>query len=109
MARPWLRNYLRSGKRKVQGNERDTQSHLQDPSTASLLDSVQAEVQRLQKENEELLASLERDRRVSLGRRSEAEQLLEEQRQIHEDLQAELVESQERSCALEERCTQLEE
>ena len=100
---------LRSGKRKVQGNERDTQSHLQDPSTASLLDSVQAEVQRLQKENEELLASLERDRRLSLGRRSEAEQLLEEQRQIHEDLQAELVESQERSCALEERCTQLEE
>ena len=100
---------LRSGKRRVQGNEQDTQSHLQDPSTASLLDSVQAEVQRLQKENEELLASLERDRRVSLGRRSEAEQLLEEQRQIHEDLQAELVESQERSCALEERCTQLEE
>ena len=86
IARPW---------RRVQGNERDT-SHLQDPSIASVIDSVQAEVQHLQKENEELLTSL---KRVSFRRRSEAEQLLEEQ--IHEDLQAELVESQELSCALE--------
>lgn len=28
---------------------------------------------------------------------------------MQEDLQAELVENQERSCALEERCTQLED
>ena len=88
---------LRSGKTRVQD------------SSTNLLDSVQEEVQRLQRENEELLASLERDRRVSLGGHSEAEQLLEEQRQMHEDLQSELLESQDRSCALEERCNQLED
>ena len=96
---------LRSGKKRAQ-ETRDT-SHLQD-SPSKLLDSVQAEVERLQQENEDLLASLERDRRTSLGL-TEAEQLLEQQRQIQEDVQADHVESQEWSCALEERCTQLEE
>ena len=88
---------LRSGKTRVQD------------SSTNLLDSVQEEVQRLQRENEELLMSLEQDRRISLRGHSEAEQLLEEQRQMHEDLQSELLESQDRSCALEERCNQLED
>ena len=92
---------LRSGKKRA---EQDT-TLLRD-SPFNLLDSVQAEVDRLQRENKDLLASLERDRRVSLGP-AEAEQLLEQQRQMQEDLQAELVESQERGCHLEERCTQL--
>ena len=47
---------LRRGKRSVQETERDS-SHLQDPST-SLLDSVQAEVQCLQKESEEPICQL---------------------------------------------------
>ena len=62
----------------------------------------------MRRENAELLTSLDRDHRTSLGR-SEAEQLWEKHRQIQEDLQAELVESQERSCGLVQRCTQLEE
>ena len=95
---------LRSGKTRVQEIERGCRD-----SSSSLLGSIQEEVQRLQKENEELLASLERDRRISLGGRGEAEQLLEEHRRIQEDLQAELTESREQSCVLEERCTQLED
>ena len=41
--------------------------------------------------------------------RSEEAKLFEEQRRRQEDLQAEVMESQERSCALEEWCTQLED
>ena len=55
-----------------------------------------------------MLVSLERDRHTLLGH-AEAEQLLEQQRQMQEDLQAEPVESQEQDCHLEERCTQLED
>ena len=63
--------------------------------------------ERLQTENEKLIEGLQ-GRRVSLGGQTEAEQLLEEQRQLHEDLQAELMEVTERGDRLEERCYALE-
>ena len=58
-------------------------------------------------ENEKLIEGLQ-ERRVSLGGQTEAEQLLEEQRQLHEDLQAELMEATERGDMLEERFCTLE-
>ena len=61
---------------------------------------------RLAEENERLVAL--QDCRVSMEAQTEAEQLLEEQRQLHEDLQAELVEAVARGDALEERCCNLE-
>ena len=48
------------------------------------------------------------DRRVSMEAQTEAKQLLEEQRQLHEDLQAELMEAVARGDALEEHCCSLE-
>ena len=48
------------------------------------------------------------DRRVLMEARMEAEQLLKEQRQLHEDLQAELMEAVARGDALEECCCSLE-
>lgn len=59
-------------------------THFRDfsPGQLSLLESVQPEVDCLKKENDSLLKSLKRDCCVLLGRRSEAEQLPEEQRQI---------------------------
>ena len=48
------------------------------------------------------------DRRVSLEGRTEVEQLLEEQRQLQKDLQAELMEAVSRGDALEECCCNLE-
>ena len=81
---------LRSGKKRVgaYGTEQATTGGPARLST-SLLESVHAEAERLRRENEELLANLEQDRRISL-RGNDAEQLLEEQRRIQEDLQAEL-------------------
>ena len=61
---------------------------------------------RLAEENERLVEL--QDRRVSMEAQTEAEQLLEEQRQLHEDLQAELMEAVARGDALEECCCSLE-
>ena len=77
---------------------------------AHLKETLQAEVDRLREENERLQE--ESGATVACGEteeRSEAEKLPEEQRQLYEDLQAELAEAVERGNSLEDRCSNLED
>ena len=89
----------------------------EDPERAEVVD-LQAETERYRRENERLLKDLkklykgqERELRRSIDptQMKETELLVEQQRQVCEDLQAELAEAAERSCSLEDRCCQLKE
>ena len=67
-----------------------------------------AELDRLKEENRRLQG--ERETEEAAGEEQhEMETLLEEQRQLYEDLQAELGEAVERSTSLEDRCCSLED
>ena len=80
--------------------------------SAHLQETLQAEVdrlcenKRLQEENKTTAALGETQLEEERG---ETEKLLEEQRQLYEDLQAELSDTVDRGNALEDRCSSLED
>ena len=80
---------------------------------AHLQETLQAEVNRLREENERLqeenraAAASPRSDAPLEEERSEAEKLLEEQRQLYEALQAELADAVDRGNALEDWCSSL--
>ena len=68
-----------------------------------------AELERLREENERLLIE-KREATEADGRdRGETKRLLDEQCQLHEDIQTELAEAVERGNSLEDRCSSLED
>ena len=79
---------------------------------AHLKETLQAEVDCLREENERLQeesnATAARGE-TQLAERSKTEKLLEEQRQLYEDLQAELADAVERGNSLEDKCSSLED
>ena len=78
-------------------------AHLQENDT-----SLQAELNRLKEENRWLQGERETEEAAS-EEEHEMETLLEEQRQLYKDLQAELGEAVEHSTSLEDRCCSLED